>query len=88
MSSPALAPLSSLYGAVVRARQALFRRGICRTHRVGATVISVGNITTGGTGKTPLVEWLARVVADEGKRACVLTRGYGRKESARARRRI
>ena len=41
-------------------------------------VISVGNITTGGTGKTPLVEWICRVLAEEGKRVCVLTRGYRR----------
>ena len=83
-SSHALAPLSTLYGAIVRARMALYRSGKFRTHGVGAPVISVGNITTGGTGKTPLVEWLARAGADEGRRVCILTRGYGRKD-ARAR---
>jgi tetraacyldisaccharide 4'-kinase len=46
-------------------------------------VISVGNITAGGTGKTPLVESIARMVASEGKRACILTRGYGRKDPGR-----
>lgn len=84
MPSHALAPLSLLYGAVVRARLALYRKGRLATHRVGAPVLSVGNITTGGTGKTPLVEWLARAAAREGRRVCVLTRGYGR-EDARAR---
>jgi tetraacyldisaccharide 4'-kinase len=50
---------------------------------VGAPVVSVGNLTTGGTGKTPLVEWVARALAREGLRACVLTRGYGRADESR-----
>lgn len=73
-----LAPLGALYGAVMRARNALYRGGALRVHQLKATVISVGNITTGGTGKTPLVEWLARTVASRDKRVCILTRGYGR----------
>ena len=79
----ALAPLGLLYGAAVRARLRLYRSGILKTERAGAPVISVGNITTGGTGKTPLVEWVARSVAREGLRACVLTRGYGRADESR-----
>src|SRR5688572_17762032 len=79
----ALAPLGMLYGAVARARIRLYRSGLLKTERVGAAVISVGNITTGGTGKTPLVEWVARAVALEGRRACVLTRGYGRADERR-----
>jgi tetraacyldisaccharide 4'-kinase len=76
-----LAPLGALYGAVTRARAALYRSGALTVHSVGAPVISVGNITTGGTGKTPLVEWVARAVAlREGKRVCILTRGYGRRD--------
>lgn len=79
-----LAPLGALYGAVTRARTALYRSGALTVHRVGAPVLSVGNITTGGTGKTPLVEWLARAVAvREGKRVCILTRGYGRRDERR-----
>jgi tetraacyldisaccharide 4'-kinase len=74
-----LAPLGALYGAVMRARAALYKSGALKVHRIDATVISVGNITTGGTGKTPLVEWIARAVASRsGKRVCILTRGYGR----------
>jgi tetraacyldisaccharide 4'-kinase len=73
-----LSPLGALYGAVMRARMALYRGGALRVHRVDVPVLSVGNITTGGTGKTPLVEWLARAVARRGKRVCILTRGYGR----------
>jgi tetraacyldisaccharide 4'-kinase len=56
---------------------------VLRAHEVGAPVISVGNLTTGGTGKTPLVEWLATQIAGSGKRGCVLTRGYGRNSSGR-----
>ena len=78
-STLALAPFSALYGAAVRARMALYRRGVLKQERASAPVISVGNITTGGTGKTPLVEWVARAVSREG-RVCVLTRGYGRQD--------
>ena len=46
--------------------------------KLPAPVISVGNLTTGGTGKTPLVEWICRKVAGDGFKVCVLTRGYGR----------
>lgn len=82
-STPALAPLGALYGAVVRARLALYRTGILPTHKLDAPVLSVGNITTGGTGKTPLVDALARLVAGEGRRVCILTRGYGRADARR-----
>ncbi len=79
----ALTPISSLYGAAMRARLALYRAGVLSTHRIGAPVISVGNVTTGGTGKTPLVEWLARAIARQGRRTCILTRGYGRADVRR-----
>ncbi|PYS85356.1 MAG: tetraacyldisaccharide 4'-kinase [Acidobacteria bacterium] len=78
-----LAPLGLLYGALVRTRLRLYRSGLLKTESVGAPVISVGNITAGGTGKTPLVEWAARAVASEGRRTCVLTRGYGRADERR-----
>jgi len=79
----ALAPFSLLYGAAVRARAELYRRGVFASESVGAPVVSVGNITTGGTGKTPLVEWAARRLAQGGRRVCVLTRGYGREDERR-----
>jgi tetraacyldisaccharide 4'-kinase len=79
-----LAPLSALYGMATRARLALYHQGAFSVERIEAPVISVGNVTAGGTGKTPLVAWLARAVALEGKRACILTRGYGR-ENPKAR---
>jgi tetraacyldisaccharide 4'-kinase len=79
----ALAPLGMLYGAAARARLRLYRSGFLKSERVGAPVLSVGNLTTGGTGKTPLVEWAALALAREGLRACVLTRGYGRADESR-----
>src|SRR6202040_1050727 len=77
-SSIILAPLSVLYGAVTRTRLALYRRGLLKPSKLDAPVISVGNITTGGTGKTPLVEWVGRALDREGRQVCILTRGYGR----------
>src|SRR5207249_7305074 len=74
----ALAPVSGLYGLAMKTRRAFYRSGIFATHELGAPVISVGNLTTGGTGKTPLVEWIARELAKRQRRVCILTRGYGR----------
>jgi tetraacyldisaccharide 4'-kinase len=78
ISNILLLPLGTIYGAITRTRNFLFHKGILTTHNVAAPVISVGNITTGGTGKTPLVDWLARRLAAEGEHVCILTRGYGR----------
>jgi len=77
----ALTPLGGLYGVAMKARRALYQRGLFHVHKVAAPVISVGNLTTGGTGKTPLVEWIARALTPQQKRICILTRGYGRKHS-------
>ncbi|HEV2879984.1 MAG TPA: tetraacyldisaccharide 4'-kinase [Pyrinomonadaceae bacterium] len=78
-----LAPLGVAYGAAGSARRALYRAGVLKVERVAAPIVSVGNITAGGTGKTPLVEWLARAAAREGRRVCILTRGYGRDDARR-----
>lgn len=83
LSPIALAPLAALYGAVTRSRLALYRRNVLKASELKKPVISVGNITTGGTGKTPLVEFIARALAAEGIEVCVLTRGYGRKKAGR-----
>ena len=83
MKSLILPPLSVLYSAITRTRLSLYRRGTFHSTKLDRPVISVGNITTGGTGKTPLVEWIARTVAATGKRVCILTRGYGRDNPAR-----
>ena len=80
MKSIVLPPLSLLYGAVTRTRLSLYRRGTFHTTKLDRPVISIGNITTGGTGKTPLVEYVARTLAAKGKKVCILTRGYGRKD--------
>ena len=78
--SPALRallwPFAVAYDGIVRTRALFYRRGIFRTRRLSGTVISVGNLTVGGTGKTPMVLWLAERLASEGKRAAILTRGY------------
>jgi tetraacyldisaccharide 4'-kinase len=60
-----------------RARGALYERGVLPTTRVDAPVVSVGNLTAGGTGKTPIVIWLARWFEQRGLRVGVLSRGYG-----------
>src|SRR5688500_20144790 len=83
MKSLILPPLSVLYGAVTRMRLSLYRRRAFHSTKLDRPVISVGNITTGGTGKTPLVEWVARTVASTGKKVCILTRGYGRDNPGR-----
>jgi len=80
MKSIVLPPLSLLYGAVTQTRLSLYRRGTFHTTKLDRPVISIGNITTGGTGKTPLVEYVARTLASQGKKVCILTRGYGRKD--------
>ena len=83
MKSLLLPPLSALYGAVTRTRLSLYQRGTFHTTRLDRPVISVGNMTVGGTGKTPLVEWIAKTIAAQGKRVCILTRGYGRENPQR-----
>ena len=75
-----LLPLSFIYGAVVRIRGWLFDIGIFRTHRVDAFVCSVGNITAGGVGKTPVVELIVGQLRAHASVA-ILSRGYGRSSS-------
>src|SRR5690349_12699354 len=83
MKSLLLPPLSALYGAVTRTRLSLYERGTFHTTKLERPVISVGNITAGGTGKTPLVEWISKTIAAQGKNVCILTRGYGREHPQR-----
>ncbi len=71
-----LGGLSKLYGLVMRARVGMYRLGLFRKHTLGCLVISVGNITLGGTGKTPVVEMIAAALRDAGRRVAVLSRGY------------
>ncbi len=68
--------LSGLYRLVVQSRLWLFRHGWKPQHHLGTLVVSIGNITVGGTGKTPVVELLARSLRDRGRRVAILSRGY------------
>jgi tetraacyldisaccharide 4'-kinase len=70
--------LSRLYETIVGARNSLYETGVFKSHWLGAKTISVGNITVGGTGKTPFVAFVAEVLAETGEKVCILTRGYGR----------
>ncbi|CAN5168052.1 tetraacyldisaccharide 4'-kinase [soil metagenome] len=72
-------PFSRLYGSLTDLRNRLYDRGLLRSYSLGAPTISVGNITTGGTGKTPLVAHIALALATRGEKVCILTRGYGRR---------
>jgi tetraacyldisaccharide 4'-kinase len=75
---PALLPFSWLYGIGIGIRNFLFNVGVLRINHVGATVISVGNMTTGGTGKTPIVELIAQQLLEMQPHVAVLSRGYKR----------
>ena len=72
-----LATAEPLYAAAVIARNWLFDKAIRTAHRLPHPVVSVGNITTGGTGKTPVVRWIASRLRDTGRHVAVLARGYG-----------
>nr|WP_303652654.1 tetraacyldisaccharide 4'-kinase [Paludisphaera mucosa] len=69
------------YGVAVAARNAAFDRGLKAVHHARVPVVSVGNLTLGGTGKTPMVEWLARWYRERGLRVCLISRGYGRADA-------
>ncbi|MDH5295750.1 MAG: tetraacyldisaccharide 4'-kinase [Nitrospirota bacterium] len=70
------------YGAIAGLRRIGYQRGWLPQHRLPKPVISVGNMTVGGTGKTPLVIWLASRLNEQGKQVAILSRGYGRQGSA------
>ena len=71
-----LTALSWPYSIVVRLRNHLYSRGALGAHRAEVPVICIGNLTTGGTGKTPLVVWLCRNIRRKGLACAILTRGY------------
>jgi tetraacyldisaccharide 4'-kinase len=73
-----LAPLAWLYGLVMTVRRGAYAWGLMRTRRAGKPVIVVGNLTVGGTGKTPLVAWLAEQLSLSGLKVGIVSRGYGR----------
>lgn len=73
---PLLTVASIFYSAAMRARNSAYQRGWLKVCRPAVPVISVGNITTGGTGKTPLVIWLCQYLEQKGRKPAILTRGY------------
>jgi tetraacyldisaccharide 4'-kinase len=80
----ALATLAAwFYDKVVALRNLLFDLEVLKIHRLNCPVISVGNLAMGGTGKTPMVVWLARFFSKEGYRVGIVSRGYGGAESRR-----
>jgi tetraacyldisaccharide 4'-kinase len=72
-----LSTLTYPYLAVLKARNVLYKNGIIKSTRLPVKIFSVGNITTGGTGKTPLVELMAKSLHQSGRKVAILSRGYG-----------
>jgi tetraacyldisaccharide 4'-kinase len=81
MRRPLLLPLVPLYGAGLALREWRLERGWEKVRILWYPVVSVGNLSTGGSGKTPLVIALARLLCDEGFRVDALSRGYGRRST-------
>ena len=81
--NPLLQILSAVFKQGVALRHLAYRRGWLRTRRLNRPVISVGNLSVGGTGKTPLVILIAETLLAGGHRPCILTRGYGRRGGKR-----
>lgn len=74
-----LSAFSWLYSKIIDQRNSRYESGKFKTHLLSVPVISVGNITVGGTGKTPLVALVAEILAENGEKVCVISRGYKRK---------
>jgi len=68
--------ISPLYGFLMASRSNLYRKGVFRQHRLEVPVISVGNLVLGGTGKTPLVQYIAKFLQQQGRKPAILSRGY------------
>ncbi|MBX7246373.1 MAG: tetraacyldisaccharide 4'-kinase, partial [Candidatus Sumerlaeaceae bacterium] len=77
-SRPWLAPAAAVYGAVAGGRAALYRAGIFRSYRPPCGVVCVGNLTVGGTGKTPMVELVTKLLREMGFQPGIVSRGYKR----------
>ncbi|HEY6972162.1 MAG TPA: tetraacyldisaccharide 4'-kinase [Candidatus Angelobacter sp.] len=75
-------PASALFGGIVRLRNALYDRGILGVHKLARPVISVGNISVGGSGKTPFVISFGHLLMERGIKLDILSRGYGRESKA------
>ncbi len=77
-----LRPLAAVYVLAAALDRALYRLGLRRAYRATIPVVVIGNVTVGGTGKTPLVLWLAERLRERGLRVGVVSRGYGRRGAA------
>ena len=75
-----LAPAAAAYGAAAATRNAAYDRGWLRAARVPVPVISIGNLSVGGAGKTPFAAWIARRLRNSGRRPAIALRGYGEDE--------
>lgn len=82
MANRILQPLSAGFRLGVALRSAAYQRGWFKTRRLGRPVVSVGNLTLGGSGKTPLVAFIAKTLLKRGWRPGILTRGYGRRRGS------
>src|SRR6185295_9702527 len=71
-----LQALSWLFNGIVQARLWLYRHRVFRDQPLGCLVVEVGNLTVGGTGKTPVVEKFAKALRDRGRKVAILSRGY------------
>jgi tetraacyldisaccharide 4'-kinase len=80
--SAALYSLSLVYGAVTAARRAAYGHGTVKAVRIAVPVVVIGNVYVGGTGKTPLVLWLARFLRAHGRQPGIVSRGYGGRAAA------
>lgn len=76
-----LSPATLAYRGGLALRRAAYASGMLRTRSLPCPVVAVGNLTVGGTGKTPLVELIARTLTAQGKRVVILSRGYGRRRN-------
>ncbi len=72
-----LVPFSLIFSLIQRCRATLYRNDLLQTRRLPCPVVSIGNITVGGTGKTPVTAYIARLLIDQGYKVAVLSRGYG-----------
>lgn len=74
-----LIPVTPLYGYVIKLRNYLFDKKIFKAKKVNVPVISVGNLTVGGSGKTPMTIYIAELLKGNGYTPGIISRGYGRK---------
>ena len=80
LARAALAPTEALYRASIGVRETLYDAGVLPTHEPALPTLSIGNLTVGGTGKTPIAAWVASELSERGERPAIVLRGYGEDE--------